>query len=659
MRISVLTIMFAAFAGMFFCGSAFAKEYAEDPVAAYLKDKSGDVWDKVKAAHEADWKAETIDALSALAEKETYAPEAALTVLMMACNGNAAAEEYILKEAEGEGALAGALSEMGCVFLDCKKSIPALIARMGETGGNADYFRGVAGTALAALTGVYIEPDMKRWQDWWDANKEKFTPDNKADLERYIYEIRNGLFTSRWVFKEVGADTRFMELLAEYNKTAKKFSGERWAFGEATAAMGRGEFDKAREIAEAALKDYPNELYAMYIVACAALQTGDAKGARERFEAITALNSEIRSAKFLADYCRELLAGGKEPGEIPILMKLFRALPSDETGRGWDVPEAYIFSKAFDRGQEEIRKFAARNADKPDILAGALMMMADSAARLELAKAAAAENPNDGLLRMLRLQFLARSGIKQNLADVQAELDAITRLDADNALPDCLRIYMGMDDVGMSDYLGGAMAPLAEEQLQALIKAAGKRRLTALTGRKQEALLAASRAMGGPMWHARALNAAADFAASEPQWILNTMAAKTASNIAEAVQAGDTEKAREIYKALESIATKVASEDNSLANASLARIIMNHADSGMARGYMAAGNEAEADKYQERITRRATETGISTVQVDPYRWLRKLPVPKIADALSALMLKDERGFYKKYPDPATVEKPEE
>jgi len=650
--------MVASLAAMFLCGGAFAKEYAEDPVAVFLQGQKGKVWDKVKEAHKADWATQGVEALKALAGGEAYAPEAVLVALMMACNGNEAAQKYILQEAETDSSLAGALSEMGCIFLDYRKCIPALINRLETTGGYADYFRGVAGTALANLTGVYMEPDLRRWQKWWDQNKDKFKPDNKVDLDRFRYEIKNGTLTSTLVFHEVGRDDRFMELLIDFNKTAKKFSGERWPLGDAAAAIGKGDFDKARDIAKAALKDWPADIYAMYIAASMALEAGDVKGAQADFEEIAALDSQMKSAAFLAAYCKELLAANKKPGEIEILLKVYRALPADATARGWYVPDAYLFSRAFDLPQETIVEFARKNVDKPTLLAGALLMLQDAAIRRDLVKAGLEKNPNDELLHMLRLQFLLESGTKENLKDINAEIDAVAKINPDNALPDCLKVFLGMEDNGVNVYADNNVAPLTAAELKAIMAAAEKKRLTALTARKQDALLAACKAMGGPVWRTRALSTLTEGMVSEPQWILNLIAIKTAVNIRGAAAAGEIEKAQAIYKTLEALSFKIASEDSSLTNATLGQIIMNHADTGMANGYTAAGKQKEADEYLDRLKKRETGSGISAVQVDPYRWLRKICAPKIMEAISDAMLSDERNFYRKYPDPSATEKEE-
>ena len=657
-RLVLFSVTIMSLSTVFLCNAAFAKEYAEDPIAAFLQQKSGDVWDKVKEAHKADWAAQNIDVLKTLAENEEYTPEAVLVILMTACNGDQAAEAYIIQQAESAATLAGALSEMGCVFLDHQKSIPALINRLKTTGGDADYYRGVAATTLGNMTGMYLEANFPRWYAWWDKNKEKFKPDNKIDLDLCRYEIRNGVLTSSLVFKAVGQDDRFMELLIEYNKTTGKFTGSRWPLADAAAAMGKGEFDKAREIAEAALKDYPSDIYAMYISACMLLQAGDVKAAQERFAALAALNSQMRSTKFLAAYCGELLAANEKPGEIEILLKLFRELPPEETARGWYVPDMYIFSKAFDRPQQEIIDSAKRNSDKPDLLAGALIMINDLATRLELASAGLQKNPDDELLGMLRLQFLAQAGIKQNLSDIKAEIDALSKLNPDNALPDCLRIFISLENPWTGIYMDSHVAPLTENELKAFLEAAGKRRLTALTGRKTEALMAACQEMGGAAWRSRAMNFMAESVVAEPQWVLNPLVIMAAVNISDTIAAGETDKAEAIYKAIESLASKVAGEDNSLTNASLAQIMMNHADAGMADGYSRAGKDKEAEEYLRKIKQRESASDIGAVQVDPYRWLRNLPVPVIAEALSGAMLSDERGFYKKYPDPASIEEGE-
>jgi len=656
MRIFFLPVMAALFAAMFLCSAAFAN--VADPVGPLLQQKSGEVWEKVKEAHKADVAAQNIDALKALAEKEEYAPEAVLVILMMACDGDQKASDYILQEAETESTLAGALSEMGCVFLDYQKSIPALINRLEKTGGDADYYRGVAGTALANLTGVYLDADKKRWQAWWDENNEKFKPDNKIDFDIYRYEIRNGVLTSSLVFHAVGQDDRFMEILADFNKAAGKFTGGRWPLADAAAAMGKGEFDKARQIAEAALKEYPSDIYAMYISASMLLQAGDLKGAQERFAALAALNSQMRSAKFLAAYCGELLAADKKPGEIEILLRLFRALPPEETARGWYVPDLYVFSMAFDRSQQDIVDFAKSHPDKPDLLAGALIMINDPAIRLELVNDGAKKNPDDELLGMLRLQFLAQSGIKQNLADFKAELETLAKLNPDNALPDCMKIFISLKNPWTGVYVDGRIAPLAEDELKAFLDAAGKKRMTALTGRKTEALQAAGREMGEPVWRSKTVTYMNESVVAEPQWVLSPLVMMASVNISNAIAAGDTEKAETIYKAVEALASKVAAEDKSLTNACLAQIMMNHADAGMADGYSRAGKDKEAEKYLKKSRERQSASGISTVQVDPYRWLRVLPVPALSEALSAAMLSDEGDFYKQYPDPTSMEEGE-
>lgn len=647
------------------CRTAEAREYAGDPVAKFLQDKGGDAWDKVKEAHKKDWDAQNLDSLKALADEEQYSPEAMLVVLMMASNGDKAAEAYILNMAENAGNIAGAMAEMACLFLDPQKSIPALIGRMTSTGGDSDYFRGVAATTLWNLTGVYLGPDHDKWAKWWADNKDKFKTDGKADLETYRYEIRNGVLTSDLVFKTPGQDDRFIELLIEYNKTAKKFSGARWPLNEALAAMGKGDFAAARDIAEKALKDYPSDMYALYIAGCTALQLSDLKIAQARFEALAALNGEARSAKFLADYCKELIAANSEPGEIPILMRLFRALPQDATRRGWYVPDYYIYTRAFaptpddaaafEKNQADITAFARKNTAKPELLAGALMMIKDEKTRLALCEEGLTLNPNRELLRLLHLQFLLQSGAKSDSPQVEKDLNALSKLAPDNALPDCIALFIGMKDTQVSE--SGA-TPLTDDELQALKALADKKRVSALTDKKIAALAAACKEVGGPAWRSRAFSIMAESATSAPLSYLDIFAIKAAANIFDDIKAGKTDDAKEIYAAVESLANKVAAEDRSLFSAYIAQSMMRFADSGMASGLRAAGDDKAAAEYDEKIKQRERQTGISAVQADPYQPLRKLPIPKIADALSKAMMDDERGFYQKYPDPATENKDE-
>ncbi|RKY28400.1 MAG: hypothetical protein DRP79_02255 [Planctomycetota bacterium] len=626
-----------------------AREYVDDPVAKFLKVREGREWDKVKKAHQNDWAVKGIDNLEDLAEEEMYAPEAVLTILMMAYHGSEAAEKYILDYAECVDSPAGALAIMGSIFLNHEKVIPRLLYRIGRSGRDAGFFKGVAGTALANLTGNYMEPDQERWQKWWKENKDGFKPDNKADMGLYRYEMENGPLTTKWVFGDAGRDDRFMRLLTEFNKEVKKFSGKRWPLDKALEAMRNGKFDDARKAAQAALKKYPSEAYALYIAGCTALQADDVKAARERFDTLVALNSRIGSARLLAAYCKEILSKGKKGVDIDILLKLFRNLPPETTHNEWDVPTTYIFDKVFVPSQEAIERFAKENINKAELLAGAIMMLKDADLSSEILDKGIKSNPNSPLLRMLRLQFLMQAGIKENSRQIREEIAAVRLLEGENGLLDCLSIVVGKPDELDKVDMTGRGTPLTKSEMDALAKASTRRRFTLLSGQRVGALLATLREMGSLTPLAIAAQTRKEGTLPRVGWVLSTVAARAEANIADAVANDNMKEAERVYALLETLANRILNEDKSFSNAGAALGILRHAESGMAAGYKQRGENDKAQERWDKFNRRAQKMGLSPVDLDDFRYIRKIPVPKIAEALSAAMLSDERTLYRKYP----------
>jgi len=583
-----------------------AREYVDDPVAKFLKVREGREWDKVKKAHQNDWAVKGIDNLEDLAEEEMYAPEAVLTILMMAYHGSEAAEKYILDYAECVDSPAGALAIMGSIFLNHEKVIPRLLYRIGRSGRDAGFFKGVAGTALANLTGNYMEPDQERWRKWWKENKDGFKPDNKADMGLYRYE---------------------MEL----------------------EAMRNGKFDDARKAAQAALKKYPSEAYALYIAGCTALQADDVKAARERFDTLVALNSRIGSARLLAAYCKEILSKGKKGVDIDILLKLFRNLPPETTHNEWDVPTTYIFDKVFVPSQEAIERFAKENINKAELLAGAIMMLKDADLSSEILDKGIKSNPNSPLLRMLRLQFLMQAGIKENSRQIREEIAAVRLLEGENGLLDCLSIVVGKPDELDKVDMTGRGTPLTKSEMDALAKASTRRRFTLLSGQRVGALLATLREMGSLTPLAIAAQTRKEGTLPRVGWVLSTVAARAEANIADAVANDNMKEAERVYALLETLANRILNEDKSFSNAGAALGILRHAESGMAAGYKQRGENDKAQERWDKFNRRAQKMGLSPVDLDDFRYIRKIPVPKIAEALSAAMLSDERTLYRKYP----------
>lgn len=628
---------------------AWARDYASDPVANFLQTKEDAEWGEVKKAHQADWATQGIDELATLAETEGLAPRAVLTILMMACHGSEAAEQYILDTAESADSPAGVLAVMGSIFLDHGKAIPRLISRMGRSDRHGDFFKGAAGTALGNLTGVCMESDQARWQEWWQKNKENFKPDNRVSLPLYRYEMENGPLTTRWVFDDPSRDDCFMGLLEELNGQVRKFDGERWPLEKTLQAMRDGRFDEARQTAEAALNDCPSDAYALYIAGCMALQTDETEAAQKHFDTLVALNSRIGSAKLLASYCKEMLAAGKKEADIDILLKLFRGLPPEATHNEWDVPTTYIFERVFVPSQETVERFARENVTRPELLAGAVMLMKDCAKALDLLNAGIKNSPSDALLRLLRLQSLIQSGISENAGEMLSEIKALSLLDADNGLLDCLSIAAAGPDALYRIDPQGRGTPLTEDEVRMLTDAAGRKRFTAMGAQKTGALLESLRKMGAKMPVTLSLQARKESPLPKPQWLLDDIAARAGENIAAAVAGGDIKKAEEIYALLETLANKIAGEDNSLNNASLALCVMSRAENAMAEGYRQRGDEDKAAERWEKFEQRAKKMGIEQVDLDDFGHIRRIPVPRLAEAFSAAAMADERGLYGKYP----------
>lgn len=628
--------------------TAMARDYAADPVAQSLKDREGREWDKIKKAHQNDWAVRDINELEDLAEKEEYAPKAVLTILMMACHGSEAAEKYILDYAEGMDTPAGVLAILGSVFLDHEKVIPRLLYRLGRRSRNADFFRGAAGTALANLTGISMEPDQKRWREWWKENKDTFRPDNKLNMALYRYEMENGPLTTRWIFQDAGRDDYFMGLLTEFNDKVRKFTGERWPFSKALEAMRGGRFEEAQNIAQAALRDHPADGYALYIAGCMALQTGDVEKAQKHFDALVALNGQTGSAKLLAAYCKELISA-KKKNDLDVLLTLFRKLPRSVTRMEWDVPTTYIFDNVFSLSQERIERFAKENVARPELLSGAVMMLKDPKPALELVDRGIKNNPNNAPLRMLRLQFLMKTTIKEDCEQAIQEIKALSLLDSDNGVFDCFALVMAKPDELESIDMSGRGSPLTQAELDALTAASRRRRFSFMTKYKVAALLAALRKMDSPVPLTMAAQARRESILSDPYWVFRILSTRAAQNIAAAVAEGDMKKAKQVYAVLERLANRTASENRSYRSANVAISIMGLAEKGMAEGYRQRGEKEKEKEVWARHEKRKRDSGISTVDLDDFRYIRTIPVPRIAELLSAAMLSDETGLYRKYP----------
>jgi hypothetical protein len=249
----------------------------------------------------------------------------------------------------------------------------------------------------------------------------------------------------------------------------------------------------------------------------------------------------------------------------------------------------------------------------------------------------------------MRLQFLVKTAVKEDCEQVIQAIKALSLLDGDNGVLDCFALVMAKpDELDIMD-MSGRGSPLTQAELDALTVASRRRRFSFMTKDKAAALLAALRKMDSPVPLTMAVQARRESVLSDPYWVFRILSTRAAQNITDAVAAGDMEKAKQVYAVLERLANRTASENRSYRNANVAISIMGLAEKGMAEGYRQRGEKEKEKEVWARHEKRKRDSGISTVDLDDFLYIRTIPVPRIAESLSAAMLSDETGLYRKHP----------